>query len=45
MLPLALSGQLRTNGMIGGGIPLGLGAAVGTSIRGEDCVMVCFFYD
>jgi len=38
-------GILGANGIVGGGIPLGLGAALGTRIRGEDRVTACFFSD
>jgi len=38
-------GVLGANGIVGGGIPLGLGAALGTRIRGEDRVTACFFSD
>ncbi len=38
-------GILGANGIVGGGIPLGLGAALGTKIRGEDRVTACFFSD
>ena len=39
------AGNLGANGIVGGGIPLGLGAALGASIRGEDRVAVTFASD
>ncbi len=39
------TGNLGANGIVAGGIPLGLGAALGTSIRGEDRVTVIFASD
>ena len=38
-------GNLGANGIVGGGIPLGAGAALGMSIRGEDRVSVVFTSD
>jgi len=37
--------NLGANGIVGGGIPLGAGAALGMSIRGEDRVSVVFTSD
>jgi pyruvate dehydrogenase E1 component alpha subunit len=39
------AGNLGANGIVGGGIPLGTGAALGISIRGEDRVSVVFTSD
>lgn len=39
------AGNLGANGIVGGGIPLGVGAALGASIRGSDQVSVVFFSD
>jgi len=39
------AGNLGANGIVAGGIPIGLGAALGTSIRGEDRVTVVFASD
>jgi pyruvate dehydrogenase E1 component alpha subunit len=39
------AGNLGANGIVGGGIPLGVGAALGSWIRGEDTVTVIFFSD
>ena len=39
------SGNLGANGIVGGGIPLGTGAALGASLRGEDSVSVVFTSD
>jgi len=39
------AGNLGANGIVGGGISLGVGAALGTSIRGEDRVTVVFLSD
>jgi TPP-dependent pyruvate/acetoin dehydrogenase alpha subunit len=39
------AGNLGANGIVGGGIPMGVGAALGTWIRGEDRVTVVFFSD
>jgi len=36
-------GLLGTNGIVGGGIPIGTGAALGLQIDGRDDVAVCFF--
>jgi len=38
-------GNLGANGIVGGGIPLGVGAALGAKIRKEDRVAVIFFSD
>ena len=37
------SGILGANGIVGGGLPIGVGAAVSAKIRGTDQVTVCFF--
>jgi pyruvate dehydrogenase E1 component alpha subunit len=39
------TGNLGANGVVAAGIPLGVGAALGASIRGEDRVAVVFFSD
>jgi pyruvate dehydrogenase E1 component alpha subunit len=39
------TGNIGANGVVGAGIPLAVGAALGTSIRGEDRVTVVFFSD
>ncbi len=39
------AGNLGANGIVGGGIPIGVGAALGTRIRGEDRVTVVFCSD
>jgi TPP-dependent pyruvate/acetoin dehydrogenase alpha subunit len=36
-------GLLGTNGIVGGGIPVGTGAALGLQIDGRDDVAICFF--
>jgi pyruvate dehydrogenase E1 component alpha subunit len=38
-------GNLGANGIVGAGIPIGVGAALGAKIRGEDRVSVVFFSD
>jgi len=38
-------GNLGANGIVAGGIPIGVGAALGTRIRGEDRVTVVFASD
>lgn len=38
-------GNLGANGIVGGGIPIGVGAALGISIRKEERVVVIFFSD
>ena len=38
-------GILGCNGIVGAGLPIGCGAALGTAIRGGDQVTVCFFGD
>ena len=38
-------GNLGANGVVGAGIPLGVGAALGATIRGEDRVAAVFFSD
>jgi pyruvate dehydrogenase E1 component alpha subunit len=39
------TGNLGANGIVGGGIPIATGAAVGLSIRKSKNVVVCFFGD
>ena len=39
------SGNLGANGVVGGGIPIGVGAALGAAIRGEERVAAVFFSD
>jgi acetoin:2,6-dichlorophenolindophenol oxidoreductase subunit alpha len=39
------TGNMGANGIVGGGIPLGVGAALGVHIRGGDQVAVIFFSD
>ena len=39
------TGNLGANGVVGAGIPIGVGAALGAHIRGEDRVCVVFFSD
>jgi len=39
------TGNLGTNGIVGGGIPLAAGAALGARARGRGQVAVCFFGD
>ena len=39
------NGNLGTNGIVGGGIPLAAGAALAARARGGDEVFVCFFGD
>ncbi|HUV08966.1 MAG TPA: thiamine pyrophosphate-dependent dehydrogenase E1 component subunit alpha [Spirochaetia bacterium] len=39
------SGNLGAQGIIGAGIPIGVGAALGATIRGEDRMTVVFFSD
>lgn len=38
-------GILGANGVVGAGIPIATGAALGAKLRGEDKVVVCFFGD
>lgn len=38
-------GNLGANGIVGGGIPMGVGAALASRIRGEDRVAAIFFSD
>jgi len=40
-----LGGNIGANGIVGGGIPIGAGAALGTSIRGDGRVSVVFTSD
>ena len=37
--------NLGANGIVGGGIPIATGAAMGSKVRGSDQVVVCFFSD
>ena len=39
------TGNLGANGIVGGGIPLAMGAALGIQLKGTDQVSVCFFGD
>lgn len=39
------TGNLGANGIVGAGIPIGVGAALGIRIRGEDRVVAVFFSD
>jgi len=39
------AGNLGANGIVAGGIPIGLGAALGASIKGEDRVTIVFASD
>ncbi|MFE7243116.1 thiamine pyrophosphate-dependent dehydrogenase E1 component subunit alpha [Streptomyces sp. NPDC057580] len=39
----ASSGLLGANGIVGGGIPMAVGAGLSASVRGTDQVAVCFF--
>lgn len=39
------SGNLGANGVVGAGIPLGVGAALGAAIRGDERVAAVFFSD
>lgn len=38
-------GILGANGIVGGGIPIAVGAALGSRVKSEDRVTVCFFGD
>lgn len=38
-------GFLGANGVVGAGLPLAVGAAMGARIKGEDWIVVCFFGD
>ncbi|MFB3817743.1 MAG: thiamine pyrophosphate-dependent dehydrogenase E1 component subunit alpha [Candidatus Methylomirabilales bacterium] len=38
-------GNLGANGIVGGGFPIAVGAAIGIQNRGSDQVVVCFFGD
>ncbi|OHB65528.1 MAG: pyruvate dehydrogenase (acetyl-transferring) E1 component subunit alpha [Planctomycetes bacterium RBG_13_60_9] len=38
-------GNIGANGIVGGGIPIGVGAALGISVRGGDQVVAVFFSD
>jgi acetoin:2,6-dichlorophenolindophenol oxidoreductase subunit alpha len=39
------TGNLGANGIVGAGLPIGVGAALGAKIRGDDSVTVVFFSD
>jgi pyruvate dehydrogenase E1 component alpha subunit len=39
------TGNIGANGIVGGGLPLGVGAAMGVRVRGEDRVSLIFFSD
>ena len=39
------AGNLGANGIVGGGIPIAVGAALGTAMQKIDRVVVCFFGD
>ena len=39
------NGNYGTNGIVGGGIPLAVGAALAIKMRGEERMVVCFFGD
>lgn len=39
------TGNIGANGIVGGGIPIGVGAGLGISIRGSDQVVAVFFSD
>lgn len=39
------AGNLGANGIVGGGVPIGVGAALATKLRGEDRVTVAFLSD
>ena len=39
------TGNIGANGIVGGGIPIGVGAGLGINIRGGDQVVVIFFSD
>jgi len=39
------AGNLGANGIVGGGLPIAVGAALSTSMQGIDRVVVCFFGD
>jgi TPP-dependent pyruvate/acetoin dehydrogenase alpha subunit len=39
------AGNLGANGIVGGGIPIAVGAALSVQMRKEDSVVVCFFGD
>ncbi|MHC4439600.1 MAG: thiamine pyrophosphate-dependent dehydrogenase E1 component subunit alpha [Planctomycetota bacterium] len=41
----AETGNIGANGIVGGGIPIGVGAGLGISIRGSSQVVVIFFSD
>lgn len=38
-------GVVGANGIVGGGLPIALGTALASQLRGEDTVTVCFFGD
>ena len=39
------TGNIGANGIVGGGLPIGVGAAMGVHVRGGDQVTVIFFSD
>src|SRR6185503_6877408 len=39
------TGNLGANGIVGGGLPIAVGAALAYQLRGEDHVVACFFGD
>ena len=39
------AGNLGANGIVGGGIPIAVGAALSVAMRKEDSVVICFFGD
>jgi TPP-dependent pyruvate/acetoin dehydrogenase alpha subunit len=39
------NGNLGTNGIVGGGVPLATGAALSAKLKGESSIAVCFFGD
>ncbi|NQU76147.1 MAG: thiamine pyrophosphate-dependent dehydrogenase E1 component subunit alpha, partial [Planctomycetes bacterium] len=41
----ATTGNLGANGIVGGGLPIGVGAALGIKVRGSEQVAVIFFSD
>ena len=41
----AETGNIGANGIVGGGIPIGVGAGLGVSVRGSDQVVAIFFSD
>jgi TPP-dependent pyruvate/acetoin dehydrogenase alpha subunit len=39
------NGNLGTNGIVGGGVPLATGAALSAKLKGDESIAVCFFGD